>query len=298
MREAVDGGHDGWMQDFGEGVPPSAVAHDGTTGSAVHNRYPTDYHCAVQRIVAATGRPLVRHSRSGWTGTARCAPVVWGGDPTTVFGYDGLASGVRQALGLGLSGVSRFGTDIGGYNTYGPMENLTPELLARWIEFGAVSGVMRTKRSGLAFPSYRRPQVYDPTLLPVWRRYTKLHTQLYPYVLAADANYRRTGLPLMRAPRPRPPRRPARAGDRRPAASSAPTCLRPRSSKPARRSASSTHRAGTWVDWWRIGRLRRAVRRLSPASAAAAGGRRRAHRPRAAGRAAAAGPAAEPSCRC
>jgi len=57
--------------------------------------------------------------------------------------------------------------------------------------------VMRTKRSGLAFPPYQRPQVFDDENLPVWRRYTKLHTQLYPYILAADARYRATGMPLM-----------------------------------------------------------------------------------------------------
>jgi alpha-glucosidase (family GH31 glycosyl hydrolase) len=198
LREATDGGHDGWMEDFGEGAPPSGVAADGSTGSALHNRYPADYHCAVQRAVERIGRPVVRHQRSGWTGAARCAVNVWGGDPTTVWDYDGLASGVSQALGIGMSGVSRFGTDIGGYNTYGPRQSLTPELLVRWIQFGAVSGVMRTKYSGLAVPSYRRPQVFDPAILPVWRRYTKLHTQLYPYILGADAQYRSTGLPLMR----------------------------------------------------------------------------------------------------
>ena len=198
VREATDSGHDGFMEDFGESTSPLVVAADGTAGTAAHNRYPTDYHCALDRIARRTGRPVVRFQRSGWTGSARCAVNVWGGDPTTVFGFDGLQSAVRQALGMGLSGVTRFGTDIGGYNTYGPAENLTPELLARWIEFGAVSGVMRTKRSGIAVPSYQRPQIYDRATLPVWRRYAKLHTQLYPYILAADAHYRRTGMPLMR----------------------------------------------------------------------------------------------------
>ena len=201
LGEAVDGGHDGWMEDFGEGVPPTGVAADGSTGTALHNRYPTDYHCAVQRILATLKPDAVRHLRSGWTGTARCAVNVWGGDPTTTWGFDGLESAVRQALGIGMSGVSRFGTDIGGYNTYGTEERLTPELLIRWIEFGAVSGVMRTKRSGLAFPSYERPQVFDPEILPHWRRYTKLHTQLYPYILAADSR-----LPPHRAAADAPPR--------------------------------------------------------------------------------------------
>ena len=142
---------------------------------------------------------MVRFQRSGWTGAARCADDVWGGDPTTTFGFDGLSSAVKQALSMGLSGVSRWGSDIGGYDTIGADPRLTPELLKRWIAFGAVSGVMRIKKSGLEIPSYRRPQIWDPDVIGVWRKFTELHTQLYPYILAADRRYRRTGLPLMRA---------------------------------------------------------------------------------------------------
>ncbi|HEX8741587.1 MAG TPA: TIM-barrel domain-containing protein [Thermoleophilaceae bacterium] len=250
LRQATDGGHDGWMQDFGEGAPPQGVASDGTTGSALHNRYPTDYHCAVQRAVERIGRPVVRHQRSGWTGAARCASDVWGGDPTTVWDYDGLASGLKQALGIGMSGVSRFGTDIGGYNTYGPGENLTPELLVRWIELGAVSAVMRTKYSGLAVPSYRRPQVFDPGILPVWRRYTKLHTQLYPYILAADATYRASGLPLMRHLALEAP------GDPRAVAADdqllfGPDLLAAPVVEPGARERRLYAPRGGWIDWWR-----------------------------------------------
>jgi alpha-glucosidase (family GH31 glycosyl hydrolase) len=190
-------GHDGWMEDFGEYTPLDAVSSDGRTGSALHNRYPALYHCAVHRMT--TGRPTVRFQRSGWTGAARCADDVWGGDPTTTFGFDGLSSAVKQALSMGLSGVSRWGSDIGGYDTIGTDPKLTPELLKRWIQFGAVSGVMRIKKSGLEIPPYTRPQVWDPGVIGVWRRYAKLHTQLYPYIAAADRTYRSTGMPLMRA---------------------------------------------------------------------------------------------------
>ena len=207
VREAFDAGYDGWMEDFGEYTAPNVVAADGRAGSALHNRYPTDYHCAVARIAARLDRPLTRHQRSGWTGAARCANIVWGGDPTTRWGFDGLSSTITQGVGIGLSGVARWGSDIGGYFSFGAdgsrpeapeIPRLTPELLIRWIEVGAVSPVMRTKRSGIAIPGYTRPQVYDPEILPFWRRYTKFHTQLYPYLRAADAAYRRTGLPIMR----------------------------------------------------------------------------------------------------
>jgi alpha-glucosidase (family GH31 glycosyl hydrolase) len=273
LREATDAGHDGWMEDFGEGAPPTGMAADGTTGSALHNRYPTDYHCAAQRAVERIGRPVVRHQRSGWTGAARCAVNVWGGDPTTVWDYDGLASGVKQALGIGMSGVSRFGTDIGGYNTYGPGENLTPELLVRWIQFGAVSGVMRTKYSGLAVPSYRRPQVFDPEILPVWRRYTKLHTQLYPYLLAADAAYRSSGLPLMRHMALAAP------GDARAIAADDQFLFGPDLlAAPVTAPGATTRRlyapAGRWIDWWRSVRFKQGDGSFRPGVARVLKGRR------------------------
>jgi alpha-D-xyloside xylohydrolase len=201
LKAIVDAGHDGWMEDFGEYTPTDTQPRDSTPPGAMHNRYPVTYHCAVRDLLAGglSPRPIVRFQRSGWTGAARCASDVWGGDPTTTFGFDGLSSAVKQALSIGMSGVSRWGSDIGGYDTLGNDPHLTPELLERWIAFGAVSGVMRTKSTGLAIPSYERPQIWEPGIVKVWRRYAKLHTQLYPYILAADSAYRSTGMPLMRA---------------------------------------------------------------------------------------------------
>jgi sulfoquinovosidase len=207
IQEAYDAGYDGWMEDFGEYTPPFTEPADGTQPEQMHNRYPRDYHCAVRRIVKRLERPLSRHQRSGWTGAARCADIVWGGDPTTRWGFDGLSSAITQGMTIGLSGVARWGTDIGGYFSFGAdvppapgleQPKLTPEMLIRWIQVGALAPVMRTKRSGIAIPSYERPQVFDDEILPYWRRYTKLHTQLYPYLRAADAEYRRTGMPIMR----------------------------------------------------------------------------------------------------
>ena len=66
------------------------------------------------------------------------------------------------------------------------------------MEVGALLPVMRTKRSGIAVPSYQRPQVFDEAHLEGWRRLTELHHQLNPYLRAADETYRRTGLPIVR----------------------------------------------------------------------------------------------------
>ena len=193
LGEALADGHDGWMEDFGEYTPLDAYGASGQTGSALHNLYPTQYHCAAR----AAARRAARFVRSGWTGTARCAPIVWGGDPSVDWGFDGLRSVVTNGLTMGLSGVSTWGSDIGGF--FALFENrLTPELLIRWIELGAVSGVMRTQANGIRIPDSPRPQVWDPEIASHWRRWAQLRTQLYPYLAAADAEYRRTGLPIMR----------------------------------------------------------------------------------------------------
>ncbi|HEY1237097.1 MAG TPA: TIM-barrel domain-containing protein [Solirubrobacterales bacterium] len=197
LSEAVGHGYDGWMEDFGEYTPLDAKSADGTPGTRMHNLYPTLYHCASFDYARGVPRPLAPYVRSGWTGTQRCAQVVWGGDPTTDWGFDGLTSAIRQALSIGTSGISRWGSDIGGFFSL-TEGTLTDELLKRWIELGAVSGVMRTEANGVNLKNYTRPQIFDPEVLPIWRRYAKLRTQLYPYLLAADGNYRRTGMPLMR----------------------------------------------------------------------------------------------------
>jgi alpha-glucosidase (family GH31 glycosyl hydrolase) len=175
LGEAIDDGYDGWMEDFGEYTPLDSVSGDGIDGTKAHNPYVTRYHCAAFDQARERSDEIVRFQRSGWTGAAACADVVWGGDPTTGWGYDGLRSTVHQALSMGTSGVSTWGSDIGGFFALG-RNALTPELLTRWVQLGAVSPVMRTQANGVALPAKARPQVTDADQLPNWRRYSKLHT--------------------------------------------------------------------------------------------------------------------------
>ena len=197
LAEAVDDGYDGWMEDFGEYTPLESRSRDGAPGWATHNAYPTQYHCAAYDFVRRQSRPVVRFQRSGWRGAARCAQVVWNGDPSTAFGFDGLESAVFGALNMGLSGVSTWGSDIGGFFALGPRA-LTPELLKRWVQFGAASTVMRTQRNGAAVPPKVRPQVEEPGQIANWKRWAKWHTQLYPYLVAATRAHTESGLPVMR----------------------------------------------------------------------------------------------------
>jgi alpha-glucosidase (family GH31 glycosyl hydrolase) len=197
LEEAIEDGHDGWMEDFGEYTPLDSRSANGMDGTEMHNLHPVQYHCAAYEVVRRQRRPIVRFQRSGFTGAARCAQVVWSGDPTTSWGFDGLASQVTAGLTMGLSGVSTWGSDIGGFFALG-QNSLSPELLQRWVQFGAVSPVMRTQRNGVAVPSRQRPQVEHDGQIANWRRWAKLHTQLYPYLVAAEREYRATGMPIMR----------------------------------------------------------------------------------------------------
>jgi alpha-glucosidase len=197
----VGAGHDGWMEDFGEYTPLDAVQDDGTTGTVAHNRYPTDYHAAAAeataQLEARCGRRLARFVRSGWRGTAAVAPIVWSGDPTTSWGFDGLASAVICGLSMGASGVALWGSDTGGF--FSTDQRLTTELLRRWIQFSSLTPLLRTKAGGIEIPPYERPQIWDDDMIGTWRRWAGLHTQLNDYLLAAFAEYRRTGRPIMSA---------------------------------------------------------------------------------------------------
>ncbi len=198
LREALSHGYDGWMEDFGEYDPPDGISADGVAGMVSHNRYPRDYHCTARDEVAAAGRPVLRYVRSGYTGSAACSPVVWGGDPTTGWDFDGLTSAVTNGLTAGLSGIGFWGSDIGGFFTLTD-QITTPELLKRWVQFGAFSGVMRDQADGYILSGKPRARISDPDQVEHWRRYAKLRTQLYPYLRSAARDYRRTGMPLMRA---------------------------------------------------------------------------------------------------
>jgi alpha-glucosidase (family GH31 glycosyl hydrolase) len=248
LDRAYRAGYDGWMEDYGEYAPPDSVADNGMTGKRMHNYYPVAYHRAGLRYVRSKRRPLVRFTRSGYTGAARHSQIVWGGDPTTGWGFDGLRSAVREALTMGLSGVSLWGSDVGGFFTLSG-QTLDSELLARWVEFGAFSGVMRTKAQGIPLPKSARPQVWEQPTLPIYRRYAKLRTQLYPYLVAADRAYARSGMPIMRQlalayPRDR------RAGGRDGQYLFGPDLLVAPVMMPGRTARNVYLPRGKWVDLW------------------------------------------------
>lgn len=200
LQNMLRDGMEGWMEDYGEYFPPDGHGAGGLTGNGGHNAYVREYHCAAfaESEARRGDAALATFVRAGWRGQAPCSRLVWSGDPTSDWGFDGLRSAVYNGLTMGLSGISLWASELGGLVELGTRK-LTPELLTRWVQFGAVSPWMKARKQSIQIPDKGpRPQVWEPGQIANFRRWAKLHTQLLPYLQAAAAEYRRSGLPIMR----------------------------------------------------------------------------------------------------
>jgi alpha-glucosidase (family GH31 glycosyl hydrolase) len=217
LARAEELGLDGSMTDFGEWVPFDAQFADGRTGAEVHNEYPLLWQQA-NREFWDQARPdgdYLFYVRSGFTGTQRFAPAVWGGDQNTTFDrLDGLGSVITLGVNLGMSGIAFYGHDIAGYSAFAVegIENTptTKELFLRWAAIGAYSPMMRThhgNRYGENWSFEGAPNPDDPTqpirddeTLATWARLAAEHIVLYPYLEAYGVEAVERGLPIMRHP--------------------------------------------------------------------------------------------------
>ncbi|MCY0899978.1 MAG: glycoside hydrolase [Firmicutes bacterium] len=199
MGPLADVGFDGWMADFGEYLPVTAVLHDHSTGWDTHNRYPELWQ-SVNREFWEERKPNGDYTffvRSANLNTPRLAPVLWGGDSDTDWDpADGLASVVPQVLSAGLSGFALWSTDIAGYMTFGLTRPSTKELYIRWMELGALLPVMRTHHGTARPRNWRWDR--DGETRGLFARYTRLHVALVPYWFHLTQVARRTGVPLVR----------------------------------------------------------------------------------------------------
>ncbi len=179
-------GIDVFKTDFGEDIPKDARFHDGRTGRELHNLYPLLYNEAVFEVTAEEkGRGLV-WSRSGTAGSQRF-PVGWSGDPAS--DWDSLAATVRGGLSAGMSGLSLWSHDIGGYRG-----TPDPELYVRWAQFGLFSS-----HSRMHGDSPREPWLFGEEALAIVRKFARLRYRLFPYILSAALESRDTGMPVIRA---------------------------------------------------------------------------------------------------
>ena len=181
---------DGWMEDFGEQIRDTDRLAIGKTGKELANLYPLLYHKASYQAAHGTKPGVVEFSRSGYAGSQSYTPVLWGGDQFPNWDANiGLPSLIPAGITAGLSGFSVWGPDIQSAGT-------SKELWIRWLEFGALSPVMRDHKWNQ--PKWAVDLWFDSETTDLFRRYAQLHVSLFPYLYAYAQQATTTGLPIMR----------------------------------------------------------------------------------------------------
>jgi alpha-glucosidase len=106
--------------------------------------------------------------------------------------FASLRKQVTVGLNVGLSGISLWGTDIGGFGFGG---HCTPELYVRWFQFGAFCSLFRPHGDQTEL---REPWQFGPEVEAICRKYLRLRYRLFPYVYTAAHEACTTGIPMMR----------------------------------------------------------------------------------------------------
>lgn len=207
MRDAMAQGADGWMNDFAEWLPTDSVTAAGS-GMDRHNLYPVKWQETAREAIdgAPDGKERLFFGRSGWLGTPPLADVIWAGDQrTNMAADDGLPTILPIGIGLGVTGVSTYGHDIGGYQS-GTNALTNQETFFRWTALGAWSPVMRTHHGTnpndpLSDPP-KNPDMWtwdkDAPTIAHFKKYADLHMSLVPMFEGLAKVASNTGLPIWR----------------------------------------------------------------------------------------------------
>src|SRR5437763_15832902 len=100
----------------------------------------------------------------------------WTGDTTGIFDY--LGRGVNNAVDGGVQSLLPYmSEDLGGH-----FGNPTPEVYSRYVEYGALSPIMRLHCTA---GETRDPWAYGDVAEGIVRDYTKLRHRLMPTLYAA-----------------------------------------------------------------------------------------------------------------
>jgi alpha-glucosidase len=202
IQENVLGvGANGWMADFGEGLPYDAVLANGDP-KEFHNRYPVEWARLNRQAIEAAGRAgdVVFFTRSGFTESPRYSTLFWLGDQLVSWDrHDGMASAVTGLLSSGISGFAFQHADAGGYTTIDfPLLRYrrSEELLRRWMELSAFQVVFRTHEGNL--PDANHQFYSNGSTLLHFRDCARLYMSWYEYRKELVRQASATGFPVVR----------------------------------------------------------------------------------------------------
>jgi len=195
VGKAIAMGADGFKDDDAEGnfIGDVKLA-SGEDQRLVRNRYAVDYnHAVAEALAERKGKDWVLLQRSGTAGS-NGLPFFWSGDNESTFSTEnGLPTVVTAGLNAGMSGISLWMSDLGGYMKKSRYAG-DDVLFARWTEYSALSpGMEVINQMNLG------PWDYGDEVLRIFRQCSILHMSLFPYLYAAAQQSAHNGLPVMRA---------------------------------------------------------------------------------------------------
>ena len=191
---------DGFKTDGGEFVFGNDIEfYDGKTGKEMRNQYPNDYIEAYYKFINETNpEGGITFSRAGFTG-AQKFPAHWAGDERSNF--NAFRNTIVAGLNSGVSGISFWGWDLGGFSGDIP----TAELFIRGTQMATFCPIMQYHAESKAELNQDRTpwniaeRTGDKRALDYYRFYAKLRMNLLPYIYNEALKCSATGIPLMRA---------------------------------------------------------------------------------------------------
>ena len=197
-------GIDGFKLDYGEeAVVALATAlsffrfHGGKTAATLHRQYAGLYHRTYLDTLPQGQGFLI--TRAGALGEQKYNTCIWPGDLDATFAthaqgrVGGLPAAISAGLSLSVSGYPFFGSDIGGYRKGLP----TTELLLRWAEYAALGTIMQLGGGGKNHNPWDTT-LYGSEALAHYRKYARLHTDLFPTIYSYAVQAAATGRPVTR----------------------------------------------------------------------------------------------------
>ena len=185
--------------DFSEEIPEDAIFWDGSTGLQAHNKFTLLYartiYEASAEAKAEMGEKALLWGRSGYAGSQNY-PANWAGDSSA--SLNNLASILNGGLSMGMSGVSFWGFDIGGFYNCDYEGNRcipTDQEYIRSVQMGLMSPLSRSH--GQSTP--REPWRFSEEAQEAFLAINKLRYRMLPYLYSTAYETHLYGLPMMRA---------------------------------------------------------------------------------------------------
>lgn len=191
-RDRTREGMSGWWLDLGEPESHDDDSHHmGGSVSQVHNEFGQLWIERVYRGLREEFpemRPFLM-PRAGTSGMQRFSTFPWTGDISRSWG--GLASQIPSLINMSMAGVSYIGSDVGGFADTG---GGSPELYLRWVEFAALSPMLRTHSAQTPEPTDSRwASVFNDV-----KKFINLRYRLLPYTYTLSYLNTVNGWPMAR----------------------------------------------------------------------------------------------------